>query len=139
MVSVLVSVSASASVSVLAWVSALESVSALRYTVSRIAAAVDRPAASAKLRLRGLSPAVVPERAGVRLDRAQARVLIASSLASLERDGPIRLPVVVAVPGVVTVFSLMRVPSGPGSREPVRGSNTPRCDHSRSRPEAARP
>jgi len=74
--------------------------SALRYTVSRIAAAVDRPAAAAKLRLRGLSPAVVPERAGVRLDRAQARVLIASSLASLERDGPIRLPVVVAEPGV---------------------------------------
>ena len=74
--------------------------SALRYTVSRIAAAVDRPAAGAKLRLRGLSPTVVPERAGVRLDRAQARVLIASSLASLERDGPIRLPVVVAEPGV---------------------------------------
>jgi len=74
--------------------------SAVRYSVARIAAAVDRPAASARLRLRGLSVAVVPERAGVRLDRARANALIVSSLASLERQGPVRLPVVVAKPEV---------------------------------------
>jgi vancomycin resistance protein YoaR len=74
--------------------------SALRYTVTRMAASVDRPAASARLRLRGLAVAVVPERAGVRLDQAKARALIVSSLASLERHGPVRLPVVVAEPEV---------------------------------------
>ena len=74
--------------------------SAVRYALARIAAAVDRPAASAKLRRRGLSVAVVPERAGVRLDQARARALIVSSLASLERDGRVRLPVVVAQPDV---------------------------------------
>jgi vancomycin resistance protein YoaR len=74
--------------------------SALRYTIARIAAAVDRPAASAKLRLRGLSVAVVAERAGVRLDQAKARRLIVASLAALDREGPVRLPVVVAEPEV---------------------------------------
>jgi vancomycin resistance protein YoaR len=72
--------------------------SAVRYTVSRIAAAVARHATSARLRLHGLSVAVVPERAGVRLDRERAQALIVSSLGSLERDGPVRLPVVVATP-----------------------------------------
>jgi vancomycin resistance protein YoaR len=74
--------------------------SALRYTIARIAAAVDQPAASAKLRLRGLSVAVVPERAGARLDQAKARRLIVTSLAALDRQGPVRLPVVVAEPEV---------------------------------------
>jgi vancomycin resistance protein YoaR len=74
--------------------------SAVRYTLARIAAVVDRPAASAKLRRRGLSVAVLPQRAGVRLDREQAHALIVSSLASLERHGPVRLPVVVAEPEV---------------------------------------
>jgi vancomycin resistance protein YoaR len=74
--------------------------SAVRYTLARIAAAVDRPAASAKLRRRGLSVAVVPERAGLRLDQEQARALVVSSLASLERHGAVRLPVVVAEPEV---------------------------------------
>jgi vancomycin resistance protein YoaR len=74
--------------------------SALRYTIARIAAAVDQPAASAKLRRRGLSVVVVPERAGVRLDEAKARRLIVASLASLDRQGPVRLPVVVAEPKV---------------------------------------
>jgi vancomycin resistance protein YoaR len=73
---------------------------ALRYTIARIAAAVDQPAASAKLRLRGLSVAVVRERAGARLDQAKARRLIVTSLAALDRQGPVRLPVVVAEPGV---------------------------------------
>lgn len=74
--------------------------SAVRYAMSRIAAAVDRPAASARLRRQGLSVAVVPERAGVRLDRERARALMVGALASLERAGPVRLPVVVAEPDV---------------------------------------
>jgi vancomycin resistance protein YoaR len=74
--------------------------SAVRYAMSRIAAAVDRPASSARLRRQGLSVAVVPERAGVRLDRERARALMIGALASLERGGPVRLPVVVAEPEV---------------------------------------
>ncbi len=74
--------------------------SALRYAVSRIASAVDRPAASARLERNGLSVAVVPERPGTRLDQARARSLVLSSLASLERQGPVRLPVSVAEPKV---------------------------------------
>jgi vancomycin resistance protein YoaR len=74
--------------------------SALRYAVSQIAASVDRPASSARLRRHGLSVSAVPERAGVRLDQARARPLIVSALASLERSGPVRLPVVVAEPEV---------------------------------------
>jgi vancomycin resistance protein YoaR len=74
--------------------------SALRYAVTQIAASVDRPAASARLRRHGLSVSAVPERAGVRLDRARARPLIVGALASLERSGPVRLPVVVAEPEV---------------------------------------
>ncbi len=74
--------------------------SALRYALARIAAAVDRPASSAGLRRKGLSVAVVRERAGLRLDQERARALIVSSLASLERSGPVRLPVVVAAPDV---------------------------------------
>jgi vancomycin resistance protein YoaR len=74
--------------------------SAVRYAMSRIAAAVDRPASSARLRRQGLSVAVVPERAGVRLGRERARALIVGALASLERAGPVRLPVVIAKPEV---------------------------------------
>jgi vancomycin resistance protein YoaR len=74
--------------------------SAVRYAMSRIAAAVDRPASSARLRRQGLSVAVVRERAGVRLDRERARALMVGALASLERAGPVRLPVVVAEPDV---------------------------------------
>ena len=74
--------------------------SAVRYALAQIAAAVDRPATSASLRRKGLSVAVVRERAGVRLDQERARALIVASLASLDRSGPVRLPVVVASPEV---------------------------------------
>ena len=74
--------------------------SVVRYTLSSIAAAVDRPASSARLERRGLSVSVVPERAGVRLDRERARALILSSLASLDREGPVRLPVLSDTPEV---------------------------------------
>jgi vancomycin resistance protein YoaR len=74
--------------------------SVVRYTLSSIASAVDRPAASARLDRRGLSVSIVPERAGVRLDRERAQALILSSLASLDREGPVRLPVVTDTPEV---------------------------------------
>ena len=74
--------------------------SALRYALARIAAAVDRPASDASLRRKGLSFAVRPERSGVRLDEGRAKTLILASLASLDRSGPVRLPVVVAKPEV---------------------------------------
>ncbi len=74
--------------------------SAVRYAVARIAAAVDEPSASARLRRTGLSVSVVPEHAGRRIDRAAAYDLVVSSLASLERGAPVRLPVVVAAPKV---------------------------------------
>jgi vancomycin resistance protein YoaR len=74
--------------------------SAVRYAVARIAAAVDEPSASARLRRTGLSVSVVPEHAGRRIDRAAAYDLVVSSLASLERGAPVHLPVVVAAPKV---------------------------------------
>jgi vancomycin resistance protein YoaR len=74
--------------------------SALRYALAQISAAVDRPASSASLKRKGLSFAVVRERSGVKLDRERARALILSSLASLDRGGTVRLPVVVAAPKV---------------------------------------
>jgi len=74
--------------------------SALRYALAQIAAAVDRPASNARLKRTGLSFAVVRERAGAKLDQASARALILASLASLDRSGPVRLPVVVAQPEV---------------------------------------
>ena len=75
--------------------------SVVRYTVGRIAAAVDRPAVDASLERRGLSFVTSPARAGVRLDRSLASATIVNALASLERDGPVRLPVARAEPRVV--------------------------------------
>jgi vancomycin resistance protein YoaR len=74
--------------------------SAVRYAVSRIAAAVDQPASSARLRRAGLSVSVVPERTGRRLDRARAYATVVSALGSLERGGPVQLQVVVTAPKV---------------------------------------
>jgi vancomycin resistance protein YoaR len=74
--------------------------SALRYALAQISGAVDRPASSARLKRKGLSFTVVRERSGVELDRERARALILSSLAALDRSGPVRLPVVVAEPKV---------------------------------------
>src|SRR5262245_9208687 len=68
--------------------------SVLRYTVGRVAAAVDRPAIEAGLERRGLSIVSTPGRAGTVLDRGRASAVIVAALASFERDGPVRLPVV---------------------------------------------
>ena len=74
--------------------------SAVRYTVTRIAAAVDRPAVDAGLARRGLRIVTTPARAGAVLDRDHASTVIVGALASLERDGPVRLPVVRTEPKV---------------------------------------
>lgn len=74
--------------------------SAVRYTVARIAAAVDRPAVDAGLVRRGLGIVTTPARAGVVLDRERASALMVDALAALSRGGPVRLPVVRAEPKV---------------------------------------
>jgi len=74
--------------------------SAVRYTVARIAAAVDRPAVDASLERRGLAFVTSASRPGARLDRAPAAAAIVGALASLERTGPVRLPVVRTEPKV---------------------------------------
>jgi vancomycin resistance protein YoaR len=74
--------------------------SAVRYAVARIAGAVDRPAVDAGLARRGLRIATTPARAGLVLDRDGASALVVSALASLERDGPVQLPVVRAEPRI---------------------------------------
>jgi vancomycin resistance protein YoaR len=68
--------------------------SAVRYTVARIAAAVDRPAVDAGLERKGLGIVTTAARPGVRLDRSRASAVIVDELASLDRHGPVRLAVV---------------------------------------------
>ena len=60
----------------------------------RIAAAVDRPAVDAGLERNGLAIVTTAARPGVRLDRSQASAALVDALASLDRHGPVRLPVV---------------------------------------------
>jgi len=72
--------------------------SAVRVAVARIAHAVDRPAVDARLRRRGRTAVVVPERAGATLDRSAASVAVVAALASLDRGTPVTLPIVRAEP-----------------------------------------
>jgi vancomycin resistance protein YoaR len=74
--------------------------SAVRYALAQMAAAVDQPAESARIRRTGLSVSVVPERAGRHLDQTRAYAVVVAALGSLERDGPVRLPVAVTAPKV---------------------------------------
>jgi len=76
--------------------------SAVRYTVARIAAAVDRPAVEAGLERDGLAVVATAARPGARLDRAQASAAIVTALASLDRPGSVRLPVTRVEPEVTT-------------------------------------
>ena len=68
--------------------------SAVRYTVARIAAAVDRPAVDASLERKGLAIVTTDARPGVRLDRSRASAALVDALASIDRRGAVRLPVV---------------------------------------------
>jgi vancomycin resistance protein YoaR len=74
--------------------------SAVRFTVARIAKAVDKPAVDAGLERRGLRIVTTPARAGVHLDRARASTAIVAALASLDRQGPVRLTVARTEPKV---------------------------------------
>jgi len=74
--------------------------SAVRYTVARIAAAVDRPAVDASLERKGLAIVTTDARPGVRLDRSRASAALVDALASIDRRGAVRLPVVRDVPKV---------------------------------------
>ena len=74
--------------------------SAVRYTVARVAAVVDRPAVDAGLERNGLAIVTTAARPGVRLDRALASAAMIDALASLDRGGPVRLPVVRDAPKV---------------------------------------
>jgi vancomycin resistance protein YoaR len=73
---------------------------ALALEVRRIAAETDRPHRDASVRLRGLHPVVVSERAGHLLDRDAAAATIVRALASFARD-PVSLPVRADEPRVV--------------------------------------
>jgi vancomycin resistance protein YoaR len=75
--------------------------SAVRYTLARIATAVDRPAVDAGLDRKGLSIVATAARPGVRLDRSAASAAMVDALASLDRQGAaVRLPVVRDEPAV---------------------------------------
>ena len=73
---------------------------ALEYKLDQIARAVDRPPVEASLRRRGLRVEVVAGRPGVRLDRENAGEAIVRALGSLERSGPVGLPVLTTAPDV---------------------------------------
>ncbi len=65
---------------------------ALQYELSRIASEIDTPHRDASIVLRGLSPDVVPGRAGHMLERSAAAATVVRALASLSRQ-PVDLPV----------------------------------------------
>jgi vancomycin resistance protein YoaR len=72
---------------------------ALQYQLQRMSAAVDFPRRDAAIALRGLTPEIVPGRAGRRLDRQAAAATIVRALASLRRE-PIGLPMQVDEPKI---------------------------------------
>jgi vancomycin resistance protein YoaR len=72
---------------------------ALDYELKRIGAAVDGGHREASIRLRGLTPEIVPGRTGGELDRGAAAATIVRALSRLSRD-PVALPVRVDAPRV---------------------------------------
>ena len=66
---------------------------ALDYKLAELAAAIDRDHVEARLGLKGLRIVAVPGRSGRRLDEEAAGRTIVRSLASLDRLGPVALPV----------------------------------------------
>jgi vancomycin resistance protein YoaR len=73
---------------------------ALGYELDRFARAVRRPRREPRIRLRGLTPVVVPGRPGRALDRTAAADLVVHALAGLTRR-PIALPVRLDKPRLV--------------------------------------
>jgi vancomycin resistance protein YoaR len=74
---------------------------ALNDRVSRVAAAVDRPAREAALALNGMEPEIVPGQAGRSLDREAAAAAMVSALAGFERTAQ-PLPVAIDAPEVTS-------------------------------------
>jgi vancomycin resistance protein YoaR len=68
---------------------------ALDYKLAGLADEIDRPHVEAKLVRRGLAVLVVPGQTGLHLDRDAAADVVVRSLAQLERDRQVPLPVVV--------------------------------------------
>ena len=66
---------------------------ALDYYLGRIARGVNEPPRPARVRLRGLKPAIVSERDGVVLHRAAAADVVVRALGAFARQGPVALPV----------------------------------------------
>ena len=75
---------------------------ALDSYLNRFAKAVDRPRVEPWLRLRGLTPEVVPGQAGSVLDRALAEQVVVRSLTGLSR-APVALPLKVDRPRLATL------------------------------------
>jgi vancomycin resistance protein YoaR len=73
---------------------------ALEFELNRMAAALNRPHREAWLRLKGQSPVVVPSQTGRIFDREAAARVIVKSLALLERQPFVALPVSVDQPTV---------------------------------------
>ncbi len=66
---------------------------ALNFKVSQFARSTDRQHVEASLRLRGLAVEVVPGQSGQKLDRDATEQTLVRALGSLERTGPVQLPV----------------------------------------------
>ena len=66
---------------------------ALEYKLGQLAEEIDRRHVEARLQRRGLQVVVVPGQSGQFLDRPRAATAIVAALASLDRNGPVRLPV----------------------------------------------
>ena len=77
---------------------------ALEYQLDQIASAVDRPHVEASLRRRGLRIEVVPARRGQSLQRETVAAEIVRALGSLERRGPVPLPVAGDTPEVTAAM-----------------------------------
>ncbi len=73
---------------------------ALEYELQQIAKKVDRQQQPAAVARHGLQIAVVPGRAGHVLDRKAAADVIVRALSSLQRSGPVQLPLRSVRPGV---------------------------------------
>ena len=72
---------------------------AVQYELNKISAAVDFPRRDAAISLHGLTPQIVPARAGRLLDRQAAAATIVRALSSLKRE-PVGLPVRVDEPKI---------------------------------------
>jgi vancomycin resistance protein YoaR len=73
---------------------------ALEFELNRMAAAIDRPHREASLRLKGQAPVITPSQTGRILDREAAARVLVKSLAQLERQPFVPLPVRVDQPTV---------------------------------------